>query len=90
MQLGIPRVTITRMVVNVGIEALGGAMPFLGAIFDTVFKANKRNYQLLKVHVSRDRRQTARDWLFLIVAILLVAAGVALPVMVLIYLARHI
>src|ERR1700760_2380955 len=45
VQLGIPRVTIARMVLNVGIEAIGGSLPFAGALFDTVFKANRRNYQ---------------------------------------------
>ena len=55
VQLGIPRVTIARMVVNVGIESLAGAVPVAGAVFDTVFKANRRNYRLLKSHLSDSR-----------------------------------
>jgi len=55
---------IARMVLNVGIESLLGAAPFLGAIFDTVFKANRRNYHLLRSHISGSRGQTARDWRF--------------------------
>ena len=55
VQLGIPRITITRMVLNVGIESVGGSVPFVGAMFDTVFKANRRNYQLLKIHLAGPR-----------------------------------
>jgi hypothetical protein len=76
VQVGIPRVTIARMIVNVGIEAVGGALPFVGAVFNTIFKAN--------------RRQKTRDWLFLIVAGLLVVAGAVLPVIVIIELVKHI
>jgi hypothetical protein len=90
VQLGIPQVTIARMVLNVGIEAAAGAVPLLGDLFDVVFKANRRNYQLLKTHLSGDRRQTIKDWLFLAVAALLVAAGVVIPVLILLELVKHI
>jgi hypothetical protein len=89
LQLGISRVAIARMLVNVGIEALAGSIPFLGNFFDIAFKANRRNYQLLKSHMSGSERQTARDWLFLIITFLVVAACIALPVVALIELARH-
>ncbi len=90
IQLGVPRVTIARMLVNVGIEALAGAVPFIGDLFDVVFKANRRNYQLLKNHISQPRRQSIQDWLFLILAIVLVVASIAIPVIVLIELAKHL
>jgi hypothetical protein len=90
IQLRISRVAIARMLVNVGIEALAGSIPFIGDLFDIAFKANRRNCQLLKSHMSQSERQTARDWLFLIVTVLIVAASVALPVIALIELARHI
>ncbi|MDQ6676962.1 MAG: DUF4112 domain-containing protein [Acidobacteriota bacterium] len=90
VQLGIPRVTITRMLVNVGIEAFFGSVPFLGAMFDTVFKANRRNYQLLKSHIAQPGRQSSRDWWFLILTLCVVAAGIAIPVWVLIEIAKHL
>lgn len=83
VQLGVPRVTLTRMVVNVGLEALAGAVPFLGAIFDTVFKANRRNYLLLREHLEGNRRQTAKDWLFLVAVGLIAFLSVAVPIIVL-------
>lgn len=53
VQLGVPRVTLARMTFNVAIEALVGSLPLFGALFDTVFKANRRNYQLLRAHITR-------------------------------------
>lgn len=90
VQLGIPRITVARMVLNVGIESLLGAAPFLGAVFDTVFKANRRNYQLLRSHILGSRRQKARDWIFVVLAGILGAASVTLPVILLIELAKRI
>jgi hypothetical protein len=90
IQLGIPRVAIARMLVNVGIEAFAGSVPFIGDLFDIAFKANRRNYQLLKSHLLEPRRQSAYDWLFLMVTVLLVLASILLPVFALIELAKHI
>ena len=90
MQLGVARVTIARMLVNIGIEAFAGSIPLLGTLFDVVFKANRRNYRLLKSHLAEPRRQEARDWLFLVVTFLLVAASILLPVIALIEIAKHL
>lgn len=90
IRLGIPRVAITRMLVNVGIETFAGAVPFVGDLFDIAFKANRRNYQLLKSHLAQSERQRSKDWIFLILTLLLVAIGIALPVVGLIELAKHL
>jgi hypothetical protein len=84
IQLGIPRVAVARMLVNIGIEALAGTVPFLGTLFDVVFKANRRNFRLLQTHLSRHPRQTAYDWLFLAALGILVLLTIALPLLVLI------
>ncbi len=90
VQLGIPRVAIARMLVNIGIEALAGAVPFAGDLFDVVFKANRRNYRLLKSHIAQPQRQKAQDTVFLIVIASLVFASVALPLLALFELVRHL
>jgi hypothetical protein len=90
IQLGLSRVAIARMLVNVGIEALAGSVPLIGDLFDVAFKANRRNYQLLKGHLLEPRRQNALDWLFLILTVLLVIASILLPVIGLIEVAKHI
>ena len=90
VQMGVPRVAIARMTVNVGIEALFGAVPFLGAIFDTVFKANRRNYQLLRSHLTDPARQRSRDWIFLVITLVAALAGIALPIWLLVQLLKHL
>jgi hypothetical protein len=90
IKLGIARVAVARMLVNVGIEALAGAVPVVGDLFDVAFKANRRNFQLLKTHLAEPRRQKTHDWFFLILTVLLVLASLALPLFGLIELAKHL
>jgi Domain of unknown function (DUF4112) len=90
LQLGIPRVGVARMVLNVGIEGLLGAAPFVGDLFDVVFKANRRNYILLNSYLAQPRRQHGMDWLFLLATLLVVIAAVALPIWLLSLLIRRL
>ena len=90
IELGVSRVAIARMMVNVGIEGVAGAVPLIGDLFDVVFKANRRNYQLLKSHMAEPRRQRAHDWIFLVLMGLILVASIALPILGLVYLAHHI
>jgi hypothetical protein len=46
--------TVTRMLANVGVESVVGAVPLLGDLFDVVFKANRRNLALLGDLIERD------------------------------------
>ena len=89
LQLGIPRVGVARMMLNVGIEGLLGAAPFVGDLFDVVFKANRRNYVLLNRYLAQPRRQHGMDWLFLLTTLLVVIAAVALPIWLLSLLIRR-
>ena len=90
VKLAIPRVAIARMLVNVGIEAIAGTVPVVGDLFDVAFKANLRNYEILKKHLSEAERQRRADWLFLAVTVLLVTASIALPVIGLVEIIKHI
>ncbi len=53
IQLRIPRWQLMRMGVNVGIETLIGLIPIVGDIFDTQWRANRRNYHILAQHLDR-------------------------------------
>ncbi|MCE9606247.1 MAG: DUF4112 domain-containing protein [Planctomycetia bacterium] len=46
-----------RMVANVAIDAILGAVPILGTIFDFTFRANDRNVRLLREHYNEGRYQ---------------------------------
>jgi len=90
IQLSVPRVAIARMVVNVGIEGVAGAVPFIGDFFDVVFKANRRNYEILRSHMTASRQQSRLDLLFLVATGLIVIVAVALPILVLAAIIRHL
>ncbi|WP_419805015.1 DUF4112 domain-containing protein [Terriglobus sp.] len=45
---GVPRLTLARMLANVAIEVIIGAVPILGDAFDVAWKANRRNFALLQ------------------------------------------
>lgn len=50
-RFGLPRATLVRMAGHVALEAVVGAVPVLGDLFDAAYKANLRNVALLKDHV---------------------------------------
>lgn len=51
--MGASRAVIARMVGNVLIDTVVGAVPLLGDLFDVAFKANRRNLTLLKRSLDR-------------------------------------
>lgn len=62
---GVPMVTVARMVANLAIEVVVGAVPLLGNLFDIGWRANRRNYHLLERSLAAPHRDTWRDWLFM-------------------------
>ncbi len=46
--LGMPKTTLLRMGGNIGIDALLGAIPWIGAIPDFFFRSNTRNLRMIK------------------------------------------
>jgi hypothetical protein len=85
-RLGAPTSTLTRMVMNTGIDTLIGEIPLLGDLFDVGFKSNIRNMALLEHHLQRPAAATAQNrrvLLLLGVGLLAILAGaVALGVVV--------
>ena len=77
---GVPRVVVARMVLNVAIETAMGSLPVVGNLFDIGWRANRRNYALLTRATGRERKQGARDWLFLAGICLLLTMLIAVPI----------
>lgn len=85
-EMALPRVVQLRMVINVAIDALVGAIPVAGDLFDFAWKANDMNMALLERHAHTGRRGSVGDWLFvagIIVALLVIAAA---PLVILVWL----
>jgi len=57
-RLGAPRSVLARMVMNVAIDSVVGAVPILGDLFDVGWKSNTRNAALLERYAERP--QTTR------------------------------
>ncbi len=53
-RLDVPRQVFARMVANVAIEGVVGAVPFIGDLFDVGFRANRRNVNILREHFERE------------------------------------
>lgn len=78
-RLGAPASSLVRMVLNVGIEAVVGAIPFVGDLFDAWFKANARNVRLLRQELDRPgstRKASTGVVLAVILALVLILGAV--------------
>jgi Domain of unknown function (DUF4112) len=56
--LGMPKSAIVRMAGNIGVDALLGAIPLIGAVPDFFFRSNTRNLKIIKKHLDRHHPQT--------------------------------
>jgi hypothetical protein len=54
-RFGVPKSVLLRMAGNVGLDWAVGSVPVLGTIFDIGFRANRRNMNLLRRHLERER-----------------------------------
>lgn len=77
--LGASPATLARMAGNVLVDALVGAVPVLGDIFDVGFRANRRNLALLEGQLADPARRAAVDRR-VVVAVAVVAALVPVGV----------
>jgi hypothetical protein len=62
-RMGAPRRTLFLMLLNVAVEALVGAIPLAGDLFDAAWKANQRNVALLNAWLGVPGTPPAQGWL---------------------------
>lgn len=64
----VPKVTLLRMGLNIGIDYVVGSLPLVGDVLDAWWKSNHKNLDLLKrratVSAEEARAGSASDWLF--------------------------
>ncbi len=75
----LPPVVIARMMVNLAVDSLVGAIPLIGDLFDFAFKAHRANVRLLEGRWSTGKA-TDRDWAVVAGAAVLFALAIAIPV----------
>ena len=84
---GVSYGTLLRMIANVGIEVVVGAIPVLGDMFDIAWRANRRNYALLTHSLQEPRKYTIQSWIFVGVLCMVLMALVLLPMLLLTWMA---
>lgn len=79
---GASRFTLTRIAYNIALDALLGAVPLLGDVFDAVWKANLRNVALIERHaaVPGDARKADRLFVVLLIGSLCLLSAALLAI----------
>jgi hypothetical protein len=65
VRLGASRATLVRIAGNVALDAILGAVPIIGDLFDFAWKANLRNVSLLQRHLLEPARSHRADRFFI-------------------------
>jgi Domain of unknown function (DUF4112) len=64
----VPKITLLRMGLNIGLDYVVGALPVVGDFADAWWKSNRKNLELLQkratVSAEEARSGRASDWLF--------------------------
>lgn len=85
----VPKWVLLRMLLNIGLDALLGAVPFVGDLFDFAFKANDKNLALIERHRGDPSQPATLGDKLVVASALGVAVVVALvPILVGIFLFR--
>lgn len=83
-QIGVPRTILMRMIINMLIDSSLGAIPILGDIFDFIWKANKRNADLLAEYQQQPqktyRRSLLENIIFISVLVIIMVLFISLVV----------
>ncbi|WP_254761669.1 DUF4112 domain-containing protein [Natrinema marinum] len=53
-RMDVSQSTLLRMIANVGVDVIGGSVPVLGVLFDSIWKANKWNLRLALEDLADD------------------------------------
>ena len=78
VRAGAPSAVLLRMLLNVAIDTIGGAVPVIGDLFDVGWRANTRNVALLAAHL--DEPAATRRSSGVLVALVVVALVALLAV----------
>ena len=87
-QRGVARITLVRMLLNVTVENVIGAIPIVGDAAHVAWKCNRRNYNLLIRERERPRGHGLQDWVFVFGLLSIVVALFLVPLILLLHLLR--
>ena len=90
LKQGVPTVVLARMVGNIAIDALVGSIPAVGDLFDFVFKANRKNLDLIERFRNPGAEARPADYALVGAGVLLAVAMVAVPLLLIVFLGSAI
>ncbi len=74
----VPKVTLLRMGMNIGLDYVFGSIPVIGDLFDVAWKSNQKNVELVRqratVTAAEAKKGRTSDWIFVGVIILVLLA----------------
>ena len=76
--LGVPRVVLLRMVLNILIDLAAGLVPIAGDVADVAWKSNSLNLALLERHERPGATPTSGDWAIVLLAVVVIGGVLAL------------
>lgn len=59
--LGVSYTTLLRMIANISIDVVGGSIPVVGTLFDSFWKANKRNVEHALEELAEPRPERSNE-----------------------------
>ncbi len=62
-----------KMILNILLDAILGAIPFIGVIPDIFYRANNRNFQLLEEHYAEGKHQGSGIGIIITILVILLA-----------------
>lgn len=93
-KLRVPKLILLRMLLNVGIDALVGAVPVLGDLFDVFYRASRKNLSLIRRYGGEAPAEPdAGDYAIVALGLLVALSLLLLPVvigLVLVFLVAHL
>jgi len=77
-KLRAPASVLARMLMNIGVDTVFGAVPLIGDLFDATWKANTKNRQVLEAWLADPARAERRSkWAIAIFGLLFIALTAA-------------
>ena len=64
VRYGVPKITLLRMAMNIGVDYLLGSVPVIGDAFDFVWKSNQMNMNLIRERATGHGEGKTTDYLF--------------------------
>jgi hypothetical protein len=80
LKRGVPTVGLVRMVLNIAVDVLGGALPVVGDAFDVAWRSNRKNLDIIQRYAADpDAEPSAGDKLLVGVGIALAILSILVP-----------